>query len=158
MLRRLLMLAAIAAAPIAAILAPSAANAATAMAACSSDIYIGQFAFYPPSIPAPGSSTLSLTFLNCTNQPLSGQMIFFGQWTWQGTGVPPGCPVIDPVRMPYEAGPGTLENLLRPYSTFAGCAATRLQVTVQFTVNGVVGPVAQATATLTIVQPPPPPA
>lgn len=156
MLRRLLILAVITAAvPIAAILAPGAANAATATAACSGDIAIGQFAFNPPSVPPGGSSTLNLVAMNCTNQTLSGQTIWFGLYTGPGTGIPPGCPAIDPISIPYTMAPGAVDTITRPQTTFPGCLATGLQATVEFTVSNV-GTVAEGTADLTIVQPGPP--
>jgi len=153
MVRRLLLAVLMAAVPVLAIVSGSAADAATATAAspCPGDIFIAQFAFNPPSVQAGAPSTLGLVAANCTNKTLSGQTTWSGQWTWAGAGLPPGCPVIDPARIPYTFAPQGVYSIVREQSTFAGCQATGLRVTVVFTVNNV-GVVAQATADLTIVQ------
>jgi hypothetical protein len=157
MLRRLLLLAVVTAAvPMAAILAPGAASAATAAPACSGTIAIEQFAFNPSSVPAGQRSTLSLVAQNCTNQTLQGQVISFGRYTWPGTGLPPGCPAIDPVSLPFTLAPGALYTTTgQEGDTFPNCQATGLQATVEFSVSNV-GTVAQATASLVIVQQSPP--
>lgn len=155
-MRRLLLLGVTGVVLLAAILVPRAANAATASPACSGDISISQFAFNPASVPAGQTSTLSLAAQNCTSQTLQGQTIWYGQYTWPGSGIPPGCPAIDPVAIPYTLAPGALSTTTRlDGDTISGCLATGLQVTVEFTVSNV-GTVAQATAGLTIVQPAPP--
>lgn len=153
--RRLLPVLIIAVVPLTAILAPSAARAATAASACSGTIDIEQFAFNPPTVPAGQPSTLSLVAQNCTNQTLPGQIIWYGLYTWPGTGIPPGCPAIDPAVIPITLGPQASYTATGQDGSMAGCLATGLQETVQFTVNNV-GTVAKATADLTIVQPTPP--
>jgi hypothetical protein len=156
MLRRLLLVVIATVVPVAATLVPDAADAATATTGCSGDISIGQFAFSPPSIPAGQTSTLSLAAQNCTNQTLQGQIIWFGQFTWPGTGIPPGCPAIDPADLPYTLAPGALYATTgQDGGAISGCLATGLQVTVEFTVSNV-GTVAEATTDLTIVQQAPP--
>lgn len=158
MVRRILATAATAALSLAALslaaaLVPGAASAATAAPACSGVISIGQFAFSPPSVPAGQTSTLSLTAQNCTGQTVQGQIIWFGRYTWAGQGIPPGCPAIDPLAQPYTIAPqGSYTNDSQRGDTIPGCQATGLQVTAQFTVNGVSGTAAQATASLVITQ------
>jgi len=156
MFRKLLLAAAIAAmVPSGAVLAAGAANAATTPA-CSGVIAIEHFAFYPPSVPVGQVSTLNLVARNCTNQTLQGETTWYGSFTWPGGGLPPGCPVIDPVALPYSMAPGSLYTTSVGYEDpIAGCEATGLQVTVKFSAEGYTGVVAQATATLNIIQPTP---
>ena len=156
MFRKLLLVAVIAAMmPAGAILATGAANAATT-SACSGVIDIEQFAFNPPSVPVGQLSTLNLVAQNCTDQTLRGETIWYGRFTWPGPGLPPGCPVIDPIALPYSMAPGGLYTTSTEYEDpIAGCEATGLQVTVEFSAQGYTGVVAQATATLNIIQPTP---
>jgi hypothetical protein len=156
MLRKLLLVAVMAAMmPSGAILVTGAADAATT-ATCSGVIDIEQFAFNPPSVPVGQPSTLNLVAQNCTSQTLRGETIWYGRFTWPGGGLPPGCPVIDPIAVPYSMAPGVLYTTSREYEDpIAGCEATGLQVTVEFSAEGYTGVVAQATATLNIIQPTP---
>lgn len=158
MFRRLLLVAVtMAVVPLGAILAPGAANAATSASACSGVITIDQFAFNPPSVPVGQTSTLKLVAQNCTNQTLQGQIYWYGQYTWPGGGIPPGCPAIDPIALPYTIAPqASYTSSLQDGDPFSGCQATGLQDTVRFMENNVSGVVAQATANLAIVQPTPP--
>ena len=142
-----------------AVLASGAANAATLTSACPGDIAIEQFAFNPPSVPVGQTSTLNLVAQNCTNQTLTGQTIWFGKFTWANGGIPPGCPAIDPIAYPYTIPPqGTYTTSQGEADNFSGCQATGLQITVEFTDNITTGTAAEATATLGIIQPTPPPA
>jgi cellulase/cellobiase CelA1 len=156
MVRRLLLAVVTAMLPIAAILALGAANAATATAACSGDIAIEQFAFNPASVPAGQTSTLSLVAQNCTNQTLQGMVTRFTEFTGPGTGLPQGCPEVDPIALPFTLAPGaSYTNSQQQGDTISGCEATGMTATVEFSVNNV-GTVAQATANLVVVQPTPP--
>lgn len=154
MLRKLLLVAVMAAMmPSAAALAAGSASAATT-SACSGVIDIDHFAFNPPSVPVGELSTLTLVAQNCTSQTLQGDTIWSGRFTWPGGGLPPGCPVIDPIAKPYSMAPGALYTTSQEYEDpIAGCEATGLQVTVEFTAEGYSGVVAEATATLNIIQP-----
>jgi hypothetical protein len=69
-----------------------------------------------------------------------------------GTLPPPGCPVIDPVQYQAAFAPHGSYTAFVGYSALFFCTAPHLQVTVQFRApNGTI--LAQAIATLTIVQP-----
>jgi hypothetical protein len=143
--------------PAGAILATGSANAATTTPTCASSssvIAIEYFAFSPPSVPVGEPSTLTLVAQNCTNQTLQGDTIWYGRFTWPGGGLPPGCPVIDPIARPYSMAPGGVYTTDQEYEDpIAGCEATGLQATVEFTAEGYSGVVAEATATLNIIQP-----
>ena len=144
--------------PLGMILTSAAAGAATSTPACSGDITIGQFSFNPASVPAGQTSTLSLSAQNCTGQTVAGQTIWYGRYTGADGGIPPGCPVIDPVAQPYTIAPqGTYTASRQDGDTFTTCQATGLEITVEFTENNATGVVAEATADLTIVQPTPSP-
>lgn len=160
MFRRVLLTAVIAAAvPFGALLAPGAANAATATPCSSSStpIVIDSLTFNPPSVPAGGTSTLTLTLTNCTNAAVQGQTIWFGKYTGPGTGIPPGCPVIDPIDFPYSVAAGaTYTTSQQEGDVLSGCQATGLQATTEATDN-TSGTSVEATASLTIVQSAPPP-
>lgn len=157
MFRKPLLIAVIAAMmPSAAILVAGSANAATTTvcASSSSVIAIEHFAFNPPSVPVGQLSTLNLVAQNCTNQTLRGDTIWYGRFTWPGGGLPPGCPVIDPIALPYSMAPFGLYTANQEYEDpIASCEATGLQATVEFTAEGYSGVVAQATATLNIIHP-----
>jgi Cellulose binding domain len=133
---------------------PGAAQAATAAPACTGTVAISQFAFSPPSVPAGQTATLSLVLQNCTSQAIQGQTTWFGHFTWPGGGIPPGCPVIDPIAFPYSIAPGaSYSTSEQEGDTLQGCQATGLQSTVNVTVNNVTGTAATATASLIITQP-----
>src|SRR5258708_36098833 len=104
MLRRLLLAAVTMVVPLAAMLAPGAANAATT--ACTGAVAIKQFSFSPATVPVGQTSTLTLVLQNCTSQALQGSSTWIPQFTGAGTGQPPGCPVLDPVSFSYSVAPG----------------------------------------------------
>ncbi len=159
MIRRLLLAAVTAAVPALALIPAAAgvANAAPAPAACSGVIAIQQFAFSPPSVAAGQSSALNLAVQNCTGQTVQGQIEWYGHFTGPGGALPPGCPVLDPIALPYTIAPnGTYLASPQYGDTLPGCQATGLQISVQLTVANVAGTAAQATATLGITQPMPP--
>lgn len=153
MFRRLLLVAVIAVtALLGATLAAGAAHAATP--ACTGNITIDQFSFNPASEPPGQSSTLSLVAQNCTAQTVQGNIIWSGRFTDPSGGIPPGCPVIDPISLQYTIAPnGAYSTSQMEGDNFPSCQATGLQASVSFNENGVTGPVAQATANLIIVQP-----
>lgn len=151
MLRSLLSLViAMMAVPFAVMLAPAAANAASATtAACSDGVAVTQFSFNPGTI-APGqTSALTLVLQNCTGQTIQGSTVWFGRYAGQG------CPVIDPpppFRYTIAAwGTYTLSNT---YGDLGGaCQPTGLDITANVNVNGVTGTVTTVTASLVITSP-----
>jgi hypothetical protein len=123
-------------------------------AACANGIAISQFSFSPGTVPAGQTSTLTLVLRNCTNQTVQGSSTWYPTFTWAGTGLPPGCPVMDPVSFNYSMAPGgTSTATLGLGDPIASCRATGIQATVNVYVNGVTGAAATATANLVITQP-----
>jgi len=125
-------------------------------AACTNGIAISQFSFNPATVPVGQTSTLTLVLQNCSSQTVQGQSIWTSKFTWAGTGLPPGCPVSDPVAFSYKIAPGgTSTATLGLGDPVASCQATGIQATVNVSVNGVTGTAATATANLGIIQPAP---
>ena len=152
MLRRLLLATATVIVPAALIAVPGGVAAGAATRTCPGVIKIDRFAFNPPQVTPGQGSTSTVVATNCTRHSLQAS----AQWraTWlgpSGPSVPPGCPVIDPVALPANFTPHGTSSFPFGWTTFPSCTATGLQVTVTF--QGSSGALAQATATLTIVQP-----
>jgi Cellulose binding domain len=126
---------------------------------CVNGVAIQQLSFNPPAVPAGQRSTLTLVLANCTNQPIQGGITSYGRYTWAGgSGIPPGCPAIDPISYPYSiAAGGTFTHTEQQGDTFQSCPATGLTWTMNVTVNGVTGTAATASANLVIQQPTSPP-
>jgi len=119
--------------------------------ATSTVIEIQSFAFSPPSVPPGGSSTATLTALNCTAQTQQTSEIWSGRFTGPGVGIPPGCPAIDPLAMPVSFPPNGTVSTHITYLVPPSCTASQLVVTV--TIDGRSGVVlARGTAVLMIVQ------
>jgi Cellulose binding domain len=124
-------------------------------ATCVNGIAIKQFSFSPASVPAGQTSTLTLVLANCTSQTIQGNTSWYGHYTWAGSGIPPGCPVIDPIAFPYTITPGgTYTQTEQEGDTIEGCQATGLTANVNVSVDGVTGTAATASASLVIQQPP----
>ena len=147
MLRRL-MFAAIATVvvPLAAMLAPNSANAATT-ATCTGGVAVTQFAFNPPSVPPGSDSALTLVLQNCTGQTIQGSTAWYGTYTGQG------CPVLDPIPYTYTIAPGGSYTLTNSYGDpgFSGCHPTALRINANVNVNGA-GTVTTVNATLVFAQ------
>jgi hypothetical protein len=121
-------------------------------ATCTGTIQITSFVFVPPAVPAGGSSTATLNARNCTGQTQQTGTTWLGRYIGSTTGIPPGCPVIDPLPRPATFPPHGSISLSTTYLTFASCTASALQVTVRIT--GSAGTLlATATATLIIQHP-----
>lgn len=119
-------------------------------------IVVNQFSFNPATVGLNQTSTLTLVLQNCTNKTVQGSSSWFPQYTWPGTGRPPGCPVQDPVAFNYSMAPGaTSTATLGLGNYYAGCLATGIQATADVYENGVTAPVATPTANLVITQPQP---
>lgn len=119
----------------------------------TSGIAVDQFSFNPATVAPNQNSTLTLVLQNCTNQSVQGGSSWTPQYTWSGTGRPPGCPTLDPVGFGYSMAPGATSTAqLTLSNNIAGCLATGIQVTANVSENGVTTTVATATANLVITQ------
>lgn len=130
--------------------APGAASPGSAPGVlCAGGVIIDSFAFYPPQV-APGqSSSAVLGVTNCTATTLATTQTWTGRFIGASTGIPAGCPVIDPLLRTVSMPPQTEESTVTSYLVLASCTAVELQVTV--TIRGTGGAtLAQATAVLHI--------
>jgi hypothetical protein len=119
-------------------------------------IAVNQFSFSPTTVTLNQYSTLTLVLQNCTGQSVQGESSWFPKYTWSGSGLPPGCPVQDPIQFSYSMAPGaTATAHLGLGDNVASCLATGIQVTANVYENGVTAAVGTATADLAITQPNP---
>lgn len=136
----------------------SASTSPSAPPTCTGTAQINSFAFNPPVVNAGQSSTASAVVQNCTGQPIQASATWTARYIGSGSGIPPGCPAIDPVALNVALPANGKATTGLGYSTFAPCTATGLQATVTITSGG--STLASRTATLTIVSastsPPPP--
>jgi cellulase/cellobiase CelA1 len=139
--------------PLAAIVAPAGADAATA-GCTGSTVAIQQFSFSPSSVQVGQDANLSLVLQNCTSQTVQGSVTVLPEYTWAGQGIPPGCPFLDPVGFSFTMAPGgTYTNGLGGMGDpFPSCQATGIHATAS-----VAGTTVTATADLVIEQPTSPP-
>jgi hypothetical protein len=126
-------------------------NATVASAAtCSGTdaVVITSLSFSPARVAAGQTSTATMVAQNCTAQPVSAISIWSARYVGSGTGIPAGCLAIDPVAFAANfAANGQVTRSLG-YSTFAGCTATALQVSVNISSSGTL--LASGSATLQI--------
>ena len=123
---------------------------------CSDGVALNQFYFNPVTVNTGQYSTLSLVLQNCTSQAIQGQTSWSFQFTGSGSGIPPGCPVLDPIDKNYTIAAGGTTTLTEQLGdSIQGCPATGLKANVGVLVNGqsTTGYAATATASLSIVQP-----
>ena len=123
-------------------------------AACNDGIAIRQFAFSPTTVAAGQDAMLTLVLQNCGTTAVTGSTVWASRFTYStGTGIPPGCPVMDPLSLNYSIAAGaTATQTSQLGDSFATCLATGITATV--TVNvGNVGAAATASANLVITQP-----
>ncbi len=155
-MRRILQLAVL---PILALLAlvlggagPAAAAArvdATPAASCTGTIQIDAMTFTPPTVTAGQGSDASVTATNCTAQPVSASLMWYGRFLGpDGQTLPPGCPVMDPLVYSAAFPAGGQYTGTFGLSTFPSCTATSFQLTATFTASD--GSVVRGTATLNI--------
>jgi hypothetical protein len=155
MLRRSLLVAAMVLMPAGLVAAPAGVAAASvaasrAPASCSGVIQITSLAFTPPAVRPGGTSTANMVARNCTGATQHASVLWLGRFVGPGTGIPPGCPAIDPLPpaqvtfTPHGQVRGSLGYLVP-----ASCTATQLQVTVVIEQGAVV--VAERTADLAII-------
>jgi hypothetical protein len=118
-------------------------------ASCTGTVQIDSFAFNPPVVSPGQSSTLTLVAENCTGQQIQTTDIWSGRYVGaDGTTIPPGCPVIDPIAPALTLPANGQATASVGYSTFAMCAAVALKATVNISSGGVT--LASQTATLAI--------
>lgn len=133
--------------------ASAAQSPAAAGTPCSTTqtLDISALAFQPPAVHPGQSSTATATVVNCTAQTQQGATEWFGRYvSATGTGFPAGCPVIDPLWLPFTLAPHAAASTSVGYYVPAGCTANGLIVTVEVLQNGNV--VAKRSATLIIEQ------
>jgi hypothetical protein len=148
---RLLMSGMVLAAAALAIAPTSASAAGTPTPVCTGVVQITQFAFTPSAVAPGGTGTAAVTARNCTAVAQQTTAVWTGVFSGATTGLPPGCPVIDPLAQSADFAPyGTYQGQVG-YLVFSGCTASRLTVTVRFEQNGAV--LAQGSAVLNIIQP-----
>jgi hypothetical protein len=129
------------------------ATATLQFTSCTNGVTINQFSFSPATVAVGQTSTLTLVLQACGTQAVQGQSTWAPQFTWSGTGRPPGCPVIDPVAFSYSLAPGaTVTQTLGLGDPIATCLATGISANVSVSANGVAG-AATANASLVITQP-----
>ncbi len=116
-------------------------------AACAGTVQINSLAFNPPVISAGQSSTATLVAQNCTSQPIQAFVTWAARYTGPGTGIPPGCPVIDPLQLNLALPAGGQGTSSMGYQTFASCTATGFQATATISAGG--STLASQSATLT---------
>ena len=130
--------------------APAAAPATPC--ATSTVIAIDSFAFSPTQVDPGQSSTANLVTTNCTASSQTTLQTWIGQYiSASGTGLPSGCPVIDPLARSVTYSPYQEVLTSTSYLVLSGCKANALKVTVRITgANGVL--INQGSATLLIKQ------
>lgn len=115
-------------------------------------ITINSLVFDPAEVAPGGSSEAVLTATNCTGVEQKASETWTGRWlSATSTGLPSGCPVIDPLARQVDFGPDTQVSTSTGYTVPAGCTADTLRVTVTINVAGT--QVDQASADLVIAQP-----
>ncbi|MBO0867089.1 MAG: cellulose binding domain-containing protein [Micromonosporaceae bacterium] len=130
----------------------SIAAAAVSPADCTGTVQVTSFTFDPPEISPGGRSTATLVLQNCTSTAVTAQAIWFGQYSTPGvSGIPAGCPAIDPIVMTANLAPNGTATQTEPYLTFSQCTATHLDAIVNLSAGGT--SLGQFKAPLTIDQP-----
>lgn len=117
---------------------------------CTGVVQITRLAFDPSSVAPGDASTANVTARNCTGTSQQTTATWFGRFIGAGTGIPTGCPALDPLPQPTAFAPyGTIHASVG-YLVPASCTAAQLQVTVQVQQNGTV--LAQRSTDLAIIQ------
>ncbi|WP_225846625.1 hypothetical protein [Streptomyces sp. HPF1205] len=150
----------LAAAAAAALVAPGQASAATAPptpapAACASvgGVAVGPLTLTPPEVRPGQFSTASLPLTDCGDTPQTVGVMSYGIWlSAASTGIPAGCPAIDPLVRQVVLAPHQTVSTATTYLVPASCTADVLRVTMQ--ISGQDGTLlARRTADLVIDQP-----
>ncbi|HEY4455919.1 MAG TPA: hypothetical protein VGN81_16525 [Pseudonocardiaceae bacterium] len=147
------LLASVTIASVALLTAPSGVAAASpnqSHHSCTGIVQITRFAFNPSSVSPGDSSTANLSARNCTSASQQTTATWFGRFIGASTGIPTGCPVLDPLPQPATFAPyGTFHSSVG-YLVPASCTASQLQITVQIQQSGTV--LAQQSTNLAITQ------
>jgi hypothetical protein len=117
---------------------------------CGGHVRITSFGWQPSDVRPGDSATVAVTAQNCKHRELSASVEWIGQYAGIGTGLPDGCPVIDPVSTPVTLPSKDSARAQLGFNILPGCSATGLTETVRLLSNGTV--LATASATLTITQ------
>ena len=118
-------------------------------AGCAGTVQISALAFAPPTV-APGQqSVASLTVQNCTAQAQQITTQWTAEFAGSATGIPPGCPAVDPIAPSTTLAANAQANSSLTYQVPSSCTATALPLTVR--ISGSDGTVlATQSATLSI--------
>lgn len=117
---------------------------------CTGVLQITRLAFTPSSVSPGDSSTANLSARNCTGTSQQATATWFGRFVGAGTGIPTGCPALDPLPQPAAFAPYGGYHSSVGYEVPASCTASQLQITVQVQQSGTV--LAQQSATLAITR------
>ncbi|HEX4722767.1 MAG TPA: hypothetical protein VH333_09650 [Pseudonocardiaceae bacterium] len=133
--------------------ATTASAATSPTPACTGVIQITQLAFDSTTVARGQIATAHLVARNCTAQTVTASLIWSGRFIGSTPGgIPPGCPVIDPIGKQVTFAPHGKDTDSLGYLIFPGCTATALTTTTTF--DGPGGTVlATATAEVTITGP-----
>lgn len=133
--------------------AVAAAPATVPPTTCSGVVRIDGFAFDPPEIAPGGSSTATLAATNCTASSQTVSETWYGTWLSSSgtTGIPSGCPAIDPLPRTVAFAPHQSLGTSSAWYVFPGCTANGLRLTVRITQGPTL--LGQAVADLKIDQP-----
>ena len=115
------------------------AEAATSPAhrsTCTGTVKITSFAFVPATVARGQSSTATLKARNCTGTVQQTTTYWYGHFSGPGTGIPAGCPVIDPLPRPLAFTAHGTGSLQTTYRVFPTCTATSLTITVRVVGSG----------------------
>lgn len=105
--------------------------------ATATEIRIDGLAFNPPQVFPGKSSTATLTATNCTAASQTVAEQWSGTWlSATSSGIPSGCPVIDPLLRSVVFAPHQQVATSTTYTVPAGCTADALRVTVRLTQGG----------------------
>jgi hypothetical protein len=114
-------------------------------------IQISSLIFQPPAVHPGQTSTATATAVNCTAQTQQASVQWWGHFvSATGTGIPPGCPAVDPLLLPLTLAPFGSATSSVGYYVPPSCTANAFIVTVEVLQNGKI--VAQRNATLIIEQ------
>ena len=124
------------------------ASAVPGPTACAGVVRITAFAFHPPQVPPGQTSPAVLTVKNCTGVSQTVNETWLGRFSGSSTGVPSGCPVLDPFLRPVTIAAHGTNSTSTTYSFPSGCTPAQLAVTVTITSQSGTQ-LAQQTAVLT---------